>query len=299
MAALDRIISQIRLQTNESLADGKYDDTAIIDLIAQCWPQLVEELNRIGSNPIIVRHSISIVAKQAEYIMPPHVGEILWLARIDSTSGLVAWEVRPRSLWNPYGPRSTLEGNILRLQPVFQENVDLELWYIPNGDIKPVTGTVDTYTAATKTILLASSATTGTFDKRTNGYAGYMMSVTDGDAGGSTEEIIVTSSTVTSAGKIQCILTLDFAGFTPVSSDAIELVPIGMNSRVELALSLYCSSMLLSFESDAKQVQLIERQYSRVMRGMRMAATRYEGRVGKFWDRQTPENRRSGPYFSW
>lgn len=304
MAALDRIITNIRLQTNESLADNKYTDNAIIDLIKQCWPQLVEELNRVGSNPIIVRHSISIVANQAEYILPPHVGEVLWLAKIDSNSGLISWEVRPRSLWNPYGPRVTWEGNVMRLQPIFQEAVDLELWYIPNGDIFPVTGTISSYTNSTKASTLSATAVTGTFDKRLNSYAGYTLSITDGNDSGIMEEIPVLSSTVESDGKIQCITALAFTGFTPASGDIIELVPIGMNSRVELAISLYCSSMLLSFETDAKQVQLIERQYSRVMRGMRMSASRYEGRVGKFWDRQTPENRRSQPgfggnFFSW
>lgn len=304
MASLDRIITQIRLQTNESLADGKYNDNAIIDLIKQCWPQIIEELNRIGSNPIIVRHSIAITANQAEYILPPHVGEVLWLAKVDETSGLISWEVRPRSLWNPYGPRVTWEGNIMRLQPVFQSAVTLELWYIPNGDIFPVTGTLDSWTANTKTAVLKTAAATGTYDKRTNAYAGYVLSVTDADAGGTTEEIIVSSSSVASDGKTTCVLPLEFAGFTPATSDVIELLPIGFNSRVELAISLYCSSILLSFETDAKQVQLIERQYSRVIRGMRMSASRYEGRVGKYWDRQTPENRRSQPgfggnFFSW
>lgn len=304
MAILDRIITNVRLQTNESLADGKYSDNFLIDLIKQCWPQIVEELNRIGGNPIIVRHTIEITANQAEYVLPPHVGEVLWLAKIEKTSGLIAWEIRPRSLWNPAGPRVTWEGNIMRLQPVFQEAVTMELWYIPNGDIFPVTGTVDAWDSSTKLLTLATAATTGTYDKRTNAYAGYTVSVVDGDAGGTTEELTAQSSAVTSAGKTTLTLPLEFAGFTPASGDITELVPIGMTSRTELAIALYCSSILLSYETDAKQVSLIERQYSRVMRGMRMSAANFEGRVGKYWNRQTPENRRSQPglgggYFSW
>lgn len=299
MSVLSRIISNVRLQANESLTDAKYTDTDLVDLIRQCWPQIVEELNRLASNPIIVRHTISIKANQATYIMPPHIGEILWLARIDTTTGLISWEVRPRSLWNPYGPRVTWEGNIMTLQPVFQQAVDLQLWYIPDGDISPVVGTVDTWTASLKQLTLSGAATTGTFDKRTNAYAGYLVEVVDANEGGTTEELIVTSSSVTTAGKTVLILPLEFAGFTPFSGDVIELVPFGMTRRLELVISLYCASILLSYESDANAVQLIERQYSRVMRGLRMEATRFEGRVGKYFDRQTPENQRYGFQWTW
>jgi len=297
MAQLDRIISNIRLQTNESLADDKYDNTAIIDLIKQCWPQIVEEINRLAGNPIIVRHTISVTANQAEYILPPHVGEVLWLAKIDDETGLISWEVRPRSLWNPYGPRVTWEGNVMRLQPVFQSTTELQLWYIPNGEISPVTGTIASWTPSTKTALLSSAATIGTFDKRTNAYAGYFLSCTDAGAGGHTETLTVNSSSVESDGKTSLVTNIVFADFTPFVGDVIELMPMGLNSRIELAVSLYCSSVLLSFETDAKQVQLIERQYSRVMRGLRMGAARFEGRVGKYWDRQTPEHSRSQPGF--
>jgi len=227
--------------------------------------------------------------------MPPHVGEVLWLAKIDSTSGLIAWEVRPRSLFNPYGPRVSWEGNIMRLQPLFQSAVDLELWYIPNGDISPVVGTVSAYVASTKTLTLTTTETTGTYDKRLNAYAGYVVTVTDANDGGTTEDIIVSSSSVDSSGLTILVLPLEIAGFTPAAGDVTELVPLGMTRRIELAIALYCSSILLSYESDSKQVQLIERQYSRVMRGLRMSANRFESRVGKYFDRQTPENRRASP----
>ena len=297
MSVLSRIISTVRKQANESLADNKYSDNDIIDLIRQCWPMILPEMNRIGGNPIIVRHSITTTAGQATYKLPPHVGEVLWLARIDSQTGLIAWEIRPRSLWNPFGPRVTWEGNIMKLQPILQQSVDLELWYIPSGDISPVVGTVDSWDSATKTLELTTAETTGVYDKRTDAYAGYVVEVTDGNSGGTVEELIVNSSSVASDGKTSLVLPLEFDGFTPVSGDVCELVPFGMTRRLELAISLYCSSVLLSYESDMKQVQLIERQYSRVMRGLRIDAARFEGRVGKYFDRQTPENQRSMPGF--
>ncbi len=299
MSVISRIISHVRLATNETTADNKYTDSTIITFIEQCWPTIVSEYNRIAKNPIIVRHQITFSNTTDEYIVPPHVGEILWLVSVDDDTGLIDWELRPRSLWNPGGPRINFEGNIIKLMPKHSTENTMELWYVPNGEISLATGAIASWDADNVQLTITASATTGVLSTRTNGYAGSMISLVDGNDGGHTEERVVTASSINSSGNTILTVSPTFADFTPASTDVYELYPLVMGKRLELVVALSVTMHILSYENERGKLNMVRERYKDTMRSIRLDAGRYENRVGTLAQRDTIDNPRYTPLWSW
>jgi len=201
--------------------------------------------------------------------------------------------MRPRSLYNPYGPNVSYRGNLVKLIPKFNSSVDMEIWYIPNGEISLITGTISAYSSTNATVSF-SAATTGTIDLRENAYAGYVINLKDANDGNRIEERTITKSTVDSSGVTTLTVAMDFSVFTPVSGDIYELVPLVFTKRLELAVALYVAVIILSYEENPTRVGLIEVQRQHVMRSLRLEAARYESRVGGHMAKDTPDNRKYG-----
>lgn len=290
---LGRMLQCIRQVLDEPALNVKYTDEQILGYARAGWATVLSDLMTLADNPIVLRLDISVSGSVQEYVLPPIVGEILQLAKIDTATDLNLWEVIPTSRWNPAGSGFTIEGNIIRFSPVWRESHTLRLTFIPTGDMAMHTGDTTVFTSTTVT--MADSPTTGALDLRANGYAGSILrilSATWDSASPHTQERVISAYDATTR-----IVTVSPA-FDPVPASGTltyEVVPMLYN-LLEMVVCFYTASMLLAIEGPPKKQVAVEKKYAEMQRALRLRVSNIENRVGDRFEHDTPENRSYGPW---
>ena len=298
---LTRTLSRIRLFTDEPSINAKYTDDNLLDLIESSWADILQELNRNSSAPIVVRHDVSVSTDATldgnTHLLPPTVGQVLRLSKVCSTTGRVEWEMMPRSRWNPAGHGIIVEGNTIQFTPYWDRgSYTLRLTYIPKGDLRLHEGTFDNSGDVAITndtdanqaeVILASSPGTGTLDIRPNAYAGSVLRIL-GDVGGSPtadyvqERIIRSYDVTTRTATVAPALTYVPSGTTV----PYEIAPL-LGQALDIVVALDVAAQVIGIEGDAKRAASTERQYARKMRTLRLNAANLEAIVGQRFQHDT------------
>ncbi len=287
--SLGRVLEKTRQLTDEPSTNVKYTDAHLLGFVRSAYDLVMQDLNSQSDNPIIVRHDIAVTPDNQTYVLPPIVGEILQLAKIDSGTDLVEWETPIRSFWNPSGPGVTFEGNVVRFSPIWRSTDTLRLSFVPTGDMEPHYGTAGAVVAGS--ITLAATPTLGNLDKREAAYAGSVVRVVSGTGVPPQQERTIASY---NAATRVATLTVDF---DPVPSGTIvyEVVPF-MYPLLEMVVSFYSASLVLSGEGDAKRIKTVEKKYAELMRALRLRLSNLENRVGDRFQHDTPEGTNFGSW---
>ncbi len=290
---IGRMLQCIRQILDEPSVTVKYTDEQILGYARAGWATILSDLMTLADNPIVLRLDIAVSSSTQEYVLPPIVGEILQLAKINTVTDLNLWEVIPTSRWNPAGSGFTIEGNIIRFSPIWGESHTLRLTFIPTGDMAMHTG--DTTVFSSTTVTMDDSPTTGILDLRANGYAGSILrilSATWDTASAHTQERVISSYDATTR-----IATVSPA-FDPIPASGTltyEVVPMLYN-LLEMAVCFYTASMLLSIEGPPTKQAAVEKKYAEMQRALRLRVANIQNRVGDRFEHDTPENRNYGPW---
>lgn len=169
---LTTICEQVRFYLDDITVDAKFSNGFLVqNVIYPVTADILARLNLNQDNPILIRHTIALVADQEYYQLPPTVQEVWRVATTDST-GQVISEAYPRGVMHPNGPGWALEGNTLCIRPFPAGAESIQLWYVPNQDVMFHAGTG--YLQGDE-FVLGATPTLGLIDRRHNAYVGAML----------------------------------------------------------------------------------------------------------------------------
>lgn len=279
-------ITLVRDATNESSVNAKWTDAKIIGFMEQSFALVVPEIFRNADGPNSVRWDLSVTANTSVYERPPHVGEILQAAIMDSNNRVNRRTI-PRSRFNPRGPGIHFDGPTIRFVPDLLDTETLQVWYIPNGECSLAEGTLGAG-AQTTTVLTMTAATTGALDTRPNAYAGYILSLVDVSNGSVRSDRIITISAFD--GTTHTITVEPALPFTPeVSVDTYEMRPL-WGVKVQLAVALQTALFITAFEGMKDREVAIQRRYAQVLRDLRLQSSYLNNITSGHFESDTWEN---------
>ena len=267
--------TKIRDRTNIASVNAKWTPTKIRGLLEEAFADIIPELFRNSNGPNSVRWSLTITGGTSTYARPPHVGEILQIARVDNNDN-VLWRLRPRSRLNPIGPGVVFDGPVIKFSPIWRGGgTTLQVWYIPNGEISLAEGVLSG--THTTTSVEVTAAATGSLDYRENAYAGYVIQMGDANVTNVTEDRMVTAS---SWDGTNMTFTIEPAlTFTPVDTDTFEIRPL-LGAKLTRVVILHAAADILAYEGRADREAGVRRQLRETMRQLRLSASQLDQIVG-------------------
>lgn len=250
-------IGLIRRAIDEPSTAPKYTNADIVEFMQAAFDVILADLNSNTDHPILVRHNITLSSGVQTYYLPPTCASVWRVAKINSGTGLVDWEVWPGTEFSGHGQGFSLEGNALRLLSDWKSTETLQILYVPNADVSFHKGTIEADDVGaditTTTIKFAATATDGTLSTTKNAYAGYLVR-------------ILTSSTslleerlCTSYDRATRIATIDIAWDTePAGGTAVTYEVVPQYTRLlKHVICLRAAIDVLAQEGNAKRMQTL------------------------------------------
>lgn len=283
---LDRQIALIRRLTNEPEEDAKYDADELREHIEAAFQVVLQDLQTDADNPILCRFTVQPAPGTDYFILPPGVGVVKRVAKINTRTGIPDWTFVPESEWAWWGPGLRLEGRTLRFDPKWTgESQVLEVLYVPNGDVRLHRGWG---TLNDNTMTLANQPDRGEKDGRENAYLGSVIRIFND---GRIFERTITGQTNDTA--------VSFEGSTGLTNGtyAYEIVPV-YGRLVEMVVATYVARQLRAAARDAVGVSLLDAEYRRVRRAARLQLSRMQGIVSDRFEHDTGQVSEQ-PIFVW
>jgi hypothetical protein len=279
---LSNLVSLIRKATDEPDTDPKWTDADVVKVAQTAFDEVLQDCNANTDHPVGIRHTITLVDGTQDYILPPTVGQVLRVAKINSSSGLPEWESWPGGYMDPTQSGWRIEGNTLRLLRDWDLSNDLEILYIPNSVALMHKATADAVTSTTVTF--PSSVTDGTLDTRPNAYVGYFVRILSSTQG-VIEERLVTAYNVTTR-----VATINKAwDTTPTGTVVYEVVPL-FDRLMESIVALRGAMDILAQEGNTKRLAAITQSYQLKLRALRLQLSRKQARFPHHMDGDTWDN---------
>ncbi len=319
-ARVTQAVRWIRRYAHEPSTSSTYTNNQLMDMLFESLDAVTQELYAMADSIPIARFDVTTVAGQAAYMLPPNIKQVHRIAHMSSTSGLVEWEYKPRSKYNPIGPGYIIEGNrTLRLIPwpvVDGDVVTIE--YVPGGympmhqNVAPIySGAGDTGTKllTTSSWRLNPSETTGYFigayDKRPNSFIGCTLRIL-GAATGATpgglvyfpvfERTILTYDYTTGAvtwepaletdPTLSATSTIDGVTRTYLNYEIVHDVDQGL---LNLA-ALDTAAQICAIQGRSQQLALLQSRIVQYKRTLQLRMANQDARLGKGWDTDTFDN---------
>lgn len=299
---------RLRAFLDEPDVDAKFDnDYMIRHFMSPAMQDVISRVAMMSDNPILLRHTVTTVKGQQYYLIPPTVKEV-WRLAVYDADGNVTREALPGGEFNPRGPKWGLEGNMLSIRPFPTQGEDIDLLYVPSGEIAVHLATDGWLDADDKTFnLTTGTPTLGTIDRRPNAYAGSWLRLID--SAHPIEERIIESHDVVN-GHVVARLAFSHAPApdtsTSVTSSSTsvqelldyEIVPYLLEPMLE---AVACRAAMKAGVgrkiSQAHQRGLIM-EYRSAIKTAHDNMSNLKVRFGKFFDRDTIDGRQAaGPLF--
>jgi hypothetical protein len=218
---------------------------------------VLADINQSTDHPILVRHDITLVSGTLIYPLPPTVAQVWRVAKVNSTTHLVDWEVWPGTEFSGHGQGFSLEGNNLRLLSDWKSTDTIQILYVPNSDITFHKGTIATgdvnADVTTTTIKFAATPTDGTLDTKKNAYAGYNVRILTSNTG------LLEERLCTAYDRSSRIATIDSAWDTePANGTALTYEVVPQYTRLmKHVICLRAAIDILAQEGNTKRMQTL------------------------------------------
>lgn len=267
---LTNCIADVRLYTEEPVANAKYTDTILARMITQAYAHIINEINRCNPEPIVASYDVTFVAETTEYVLPPLVGSI-WAIYAATDSGYKVF-YNSRSHLNPLGRRVYVERNILHVQDgTFNEGSTITVEYIPSGTAALHNGTCDVDSTG-KIITFGATPLTGTLDTHLQAYTGSVFRIVlDTDASYNFIQERLINSYVNTTRVATILLALDPNAGDGVQSGttSYEIAP-AIHQGLDHAVGMYLARWIVSIEGSITRARLLNREYQDVIRNLRL-----------------------------
>ena len=300
------VIERVRAYLDEASLDAKYTNDYLVRHVIT--PEMVNVMSRLSmnfSNPVRIRHSITLSKTQEHYVLPPNIGEIYRVAILD-TENRVTEEWMPRNEFHPRGPSWQIQGNMLSFRPLPTKDSTVDIHYIPNGDFLPhyLKGSASTdggeLTSYT-TFVFDSVPTLGAIDNRENAYAGATLRVWTSAAhdGGLPDKTVVEERIIESYDASTRTATVRRPFTADINSDGTkpgleyEVAPVGMSSLYQAIACAAAINLGTARNITQKQMQFLMLQYKINMKTIGDNLSNMQSRIGKHYDKRTVDNSNS------
>ena len=291
------LLDKTRTYLDEPVTNAKYDnDFLLSNFITPSMVNVMARVNLGSDNPIRLEHTITLAKGVNRYILPPNVGEIYRVGKINSESGAVEQDLKPRNEFDKTGPIWQIEGNTISFRPFVQDEDDgetLSIFYIPNGDFQMHYSDDGASLDGTKKIVTLDFALSGAndigyFDKRDKAFTGAIIRLFR--SGNTTVEERIIKSFDYATEKV----TVDEA-FVNVgggtSSLRYEIVPQGITSLSQAIALGAAMDLAASRDVTAKKMNYLTTQYKIAIKSIIDNRSNMQARTGKRFDSRTIDNR--------
>jgi hypothetical protein len=279
------IIERVRAYLDEAVLDAKYTNDYLVRHVI--CPEMVNVISRLSmnyTNPIRIRHSITLATDTEHYILPPNIGEIYRVAVMDSNNKITE-EMMPHNEFHTRGPNWQIQGNMLSFRPLPPKAQTLDIHYIPNGDFLPHY-TTSGELLTTTTFLLDGGPVLGGIDPRENAYAGAILRVWNSNKSILEERIIESYDASSRTATVRTA----FSDIVVGDEMTYEVAPVGMQSLYQ-AIACACAVNLGTVRNvTQKQMQYYLLQYKINMKTIGDNLSNMQSRVGKHYDKGTVDN---------
>ena len=294
---LNTVIERVRGYLDEP--SSKYTNDYLVRNIIM--PEMVNVLSRLSlnfDNPVVVRHNVTFVSGTEYYQLPPNVGEVFRLVKLDSNNSVIK-EYLPMGQFSSQGPNWSLEGNLLSCRPKPDVSDTLTVFYIPNGDFLPHYNAGQGQLSSdrkTLTLCLPSQVTLGAIDRRPNAYVGATLRLLKNTAGNSTivEERIIDSHTLsaTDAGDDQVTVRVAFdtSAYGSKTDIHYEIVPQGFQSLMQAVAAASAINLAVMKDVTAKKMQFLQLEYRKAIKTIGDNLSYMQMRKPKSFQKNTVDN---------
>lgn len=320
LARVTQAVRWVRRHANEPSTSSVFTNNQIMDMLHESLDAVSQELFAMAHSLPMARFDITTVAGQAAYMIPPNVKQVHRLAHIQSTSGLVEWEYKPRSAYSPIGPGYIIEDNrVLRLIPYPPTDGDVvTLEYVPGGYMPMHQNVAPIYSAAgdTGTKLLTTTSWRlnpsestgyfiGEFDRRPNAYLGCTLRILGATAGGTPsglaffpvlERPISTYDYTTGAITWEPALDVDPTLSASTTIDGVartylnyEIVPSVDQGLMYLA-ALDTAAHICAIQGRTTHLAVLQSRIVQYKRTLQLRLANQDSRLGDAFDTETFDN---------
>lgn len=298
--AIATAISKVRLYLDEPSVRAKYSDTDILTLMEDLWPEVWLDIYAAADNPPLARYSFTPVVDQRYYNLPCTIGEILYITK-RNTNNQIEWEITPRSLYHPMGPGISFEGNHrLLLELPVDSTAALEILYIPSGNVHMHTSTVLGTAFTSSTVVLDTTPSTGTYDRRPNSYVGSMIRVLASSTGTNPsgyavfpvqERIIKEFNVATSTITVEPDFDVDFSALSDAGSNSLtyEIYPVEA-TLIWPTLIRRVAYEIATIENKRDRASGLEKLYAQAKRACALHMANFQTRNPHSFDPRTVKN---------
>jgi hypothetical protein len=287
------VIERVRAYLDEASLDAKYTNDYLVRHVIT--PEMVNVMSRLSmnfSNPVRIRHSITLSKTQEHYVLPPNIGEIYRVAILD-TDNRVTEEWMPRNEFHPRGPSWQIQGNMLSFRPLPTKDSAVDIHYIPNGDFQPHYDSDGGEFTSQTTFVFDAAPTLGSIDNRENAYAGAILRVWTYSTHATLEERVIESyDASTRTATVRRPFTTDISDGTQTGM-RYEVAPVGMNSLYQAIACAAAINLGTARNITQKQMQFLMLQYKINMKTIGDNLSNMQSRIGKHYDKRTVDNHNS------
>jgi len=263
MAFLTRTIASVKRHLDEPTLNAKYTDDILIGMIGEAYTNVISEVNRSQTNPVVGRTLVTVAESTYVYSLPYHTGTIVAVYTEDTTSGL-------RYFWTSRGPFCqsgrglVVEGKTIRLQPgLISAGTVLTVEFIPGGAASLNMGRITSIAGDKTSVVLPASPTLGSLDGHVDAYVGCMIRIGLGST-------LVEERLITAYDRATMTATLDTAiAWTDVSMPYYEIAPQIYNG-MDHVVALYLAYWVAGVEGHPVRNARLERMYQNAMRNLRL-----------------------------
>lgn len=286
-SVLKTFTKRVRLLGDEPSDDAIYKDSDLINhffgpALSDVWARL----NMASRGKVMIRHALSIVQGQEYYDLPPNIGRIKRMGRIDS-DGTPFDEVVPRGEFHPGGVGWSVQGNTLQISPTPIGSGTVYIWYVPTGSVNchyATDGGLYATDTTNCTFTLSTSPALGQLDRRPNAYAGQVLRIL-----GSTvhQERVIESHDITN-GRVTVRRPFNPAPGTSLVT--YEIAPIASESLIQ-ALAIRGAMLMLAMKrASDTQRQHLNQELRAAMKTVLDDAINVQARTGTAFERATSDN---------
>lgn len=246
--------------------------------------EILQAISMSSENAVVCRHTVTLVANQSFYELPPHVRQVLRVG-VMNTGGYLVFDIIPRSQHNPGGPNWTINGSTLEMRPYpirptdFSADGTIDVWFYPSGDVRLHYGTGTVDASDTKTVVLDSSPDFGELDDRPHAYAGTLLRL---------RETPTTTHVIESYDRSTRTATLRTGVDSSLLDTSIDyeiLPPIGY--QLWDLVAHHAALQILAFKSATTKYTLVEREMAKRIKAVRDQYSNIQGRTPKRFETDT------------
>jgi len=270
---------KVRKYIHEPAYSTRFTDANLSDYLRRAIVETMGELDRYNIFRPRARVSITVVAEQEFYALPP-IGKFLLFEKVNTTTLRPEWEVVPNHPLSPFDARFTIEGPVLRLSPVWAVGETMRITYVPAFDGEVVEFTCQSSPAATSSTVTATTMIAGTLDVRPHAYVGWTLQ--------SLNMTVAEVRLVTAYNATTGLLTVSpNFGTTPTGGTSkFELVPLHQY-RFQDLLAFRIARQIAAVIGDATKMKTLQTEYQESLRALRLDLSQADGRKGNVLPRHT------------